>query len=317
MPSDSSGDIHQGYDRHVRLEQEDTWGTTPDSSWTAIPILGDGFGVKGERQLYQPNINVGGADTQVVIPDLQQPDGQMTTLPFPEVTQLLMDAALHREDDGDMYSYSAERYAPNDSIRLAGLVANTLTIQANGTGDGDVQIQIDWMGKSEESVTGLSDSDFEYSELTLVPFRFRDATYKTEDGTLYDIEEWSITVENNLREGPNHGGKRTFLLPRRRSISLELTKLAASDNYDQARREGLKPSFQATFVHPDGHTWSLNAPRCFVSQSADNAPADDTATTNPQLTVAKDPGEGYALQSTVDLGADAETEGDIAPTTSW
>jgi len=311
----------QGREEKFRMVREDSYGTLPGSpTWQDVPYLEDGLDLGGAREHYRPDLNVGvghQAD-QVVIPHRDTPDGALTTLPFPEIAGMLLDAGLERDPDGDLYSYQAEHYTPVDPRRYTGLVVNTLTITATGTGDGDVQFELDFMGRSQEADDSIAQSDFDYeASLTLVPFMFRDASLYLQDEEVADIEEWTLTVENDLAEGPIIGDHRGYIEAQGRSISLEMTKVHHNDGFRQAARDGLTVVFEADFSHPNGHYMSIKIPRLFVPETSE----DDTPSTlvkeSPTMEAARDSEYGYDIDWGVDLGPTTTTVADITTTSSY
>lgn len=313
---------YQGREEKLRMVREESYGSLPGSpSWQDMPFRGDGVGLGGSREHFRPDLNVGAGDQadQVVVVHRETPDGALTTLPFPETAAFLLDAGLERDTDGDLFSYQAEHYTPTDPRRYTGLVVNTLTITVSGTGDGDVEFDLDWMGRSEEADDNISASDVDYeSNITLVPFMYRDAALYLQGEQVSDIDEFTLTIENDLAEGPVVGDRRGYIEAQGRDISLELTKVHHNDGFRQAARDGLTVAFEAHFSHPvTGAIMNFEIPRLFVPSTEEDRTPSQLVKESPTMEAARDVEAGYDIKWAVDTGPTTTTWAEPTTTTDY
>jgi hypothetical protein len=292
MPGPKS---HGGWRRHVRIARngaDDAYGATIDApSWLWIPLLGDGMKAKATAPRYVPETNYGGDYLRhVAIHHRIVIAGDLSTLLWPEVTQFLLDMALLRVADDsspncqDLYGHVVEHHTPDDPRRTYGLVVNSMRLACTGTGDGEVVLTHSCIGQREEQVT-LETPD--YSGITPVPFMFRDARIEIDSAVVTDVEQFTLTVENNIGDAPLVGvggiGVRAHAIANLRVIGLELTKLNNSDRFNRAIREGNVVTFSARFTHPDGHLLQIILPELYVEESAEDGTPTKQATEAPKL----------------------------------
>jgi len=210
MPGPTS---HGGWRRHINMARnaaDEAYGSVPDAEeWHAIPILDNGFTLKATSPLYRPNLNIGKDWREhVAIPHSQVVQGDVTTLLFPEIAQYLLDAALLRVDDvdspnhQDVYGHVIDYFTPVDPRRYLGVVVNTLRLACTHTGDADAQVTLSCLGLREEEADALVETDFDYTGLSYVPFMADFATVAVNGVDVLDVENWTLTVENNIGEAP-------------------------------------------------------------------------------------------------------------------
>jgi hypothetical protein len=236
------------------------WGQCPtEPDWLAVPLYGDGFDLKARSPHFRPGTRFGGFRRALHLPEAQRVAGRLATLPWPEVTALLLEAALQRDAAGELGSYCADYYTPADPRRYAGVMVEELRISATGPGR-DLRLHLALMGRGEEPRPALSEADFDYGGLSPVPFGFEGAALSVGGVPATDVEAFSLQVRNNLAVGPNMGGRIAFLNAGPRAVSLELTSLARDSDANDAIRSGATLSFEATFSHPDGHALAISLP---------------------------------------------------------
>ncbi len=309
-----AGNPHHNYDRHLRLAIEETFGvvdpTTPD--WNVIPILGDGYKLFAESPRYFPEVNFGGWRRQVGIHYMHDLAGPHTMLAWPAATCYMLSAALDRDADGDLYSYTHDYYTPTDPRRSLGCVVETLAIRVMGSGDSDVQIETAWRGQRQAKNDALAVTDYDYSGLAAVPWMFRDAVLRIEAAVVIDIAEFTLNVNNNVEAGPNTGGYTAFLEAGRRFISLDLNKCNLDDDKNALIRAGGTMSFEAIFTHPLGHILQIQLPYLAVETSDESVSETEVSKETPLLQALST--EGNDIIWGCDLVDDGTTT--IAPLTS-
>jgi len=293
------GNVHHGYDRHVRIVREDNFGECPGApDWTETPVLGDGFKLKATNPRYFPETNMGGFRRSVGIPHQLVVEGGQTALAWPTTLSFLMHAGLDRDGNDDLYSYCIDHYTPADPRRYLGCAVETLTLRVSGTGDADVQIEAAWRSKLEQENNSLGSGDFSYAAVASVPFMFRDAHIQLATVDVVDVEEFSITVNNNVSQGPMgrtagvEFGTLAYLIAGGREISLELTKVNRSERLNDAIRSGGVMSFEAEFYHPDGHYFGVQLPVLALEESDETASRTDPTKEAPSFqAITNDAGE--------------------------
>ncbi len=333
MPGPAS---HGGWRRHIRIGPNaagDEYGATPSPlNWTWVPLLGDGMKLKATSPRYVPPTNFGeDYRRHVAVHHRQVVEGDITTLLWPEVTQLLLDMALRRvvaagANYQDLYGHVIEHHTPVDPRRHYGVVANGMRLVATGTGDNDVVLTLSCIGQREESV-GVQSPD--YSGITPSPFMLAHATIEIDSAVVSDVDAFTLTVDNDVRDAPlewnNAAGAavRAFSIADMRTVTLALTKLDNHARFNQAIRQGNNITFEALFRHPDGHILEIILPSLYVEESEEDGSPDTQAKVSPTLVArAADSGlyAGEDIVYGVDLGPVTSTLADItttaAPTTT-
>ena len=318
-----AGNVHHGARRHVRLVREDDFGQVPGApTWVDVPILGDGMKLKATSEPYSPDTNFGGfVDQRIAIQHKLDVAGGLTTLLWPQIAKALLDMALERDaaNGDDLYSYSFDHYTPADPRRYRGVVAETLRLSVSGTGDAETQISLDLRGQDEAENNTLAPADFDYSAIDLRPFMGPDATVEIDTVASFDVETWTLTVENTVAQGPYirkvgiHHSVVCYLIAGRRRISLELTRVNRQDEFNDAIRSATDISFEANFRHPEGHILQLQLPKLVVPASEEDGTPSQVAKESPRL-IAVANAAGNALVYGVDLAAGGTTT--LAPLTT-
>jgi len=288
---------HGGWRRHVRIcrcAHDAAYGAVPGApDWVWVPLLGDGMKTKATAPRYVPPTNYS-ADFRrhVAIHDRLVVGGTITTLLWPEIGDYLLDMALDRNAVPaspiyqDLSQYVIEHHTPPDPRRNRGCVCNRLTLTATGTGDNDVQVALDMLGRDEVEV-GLEVPD--YSGITPAPFMFGHAEIQIDSIHVMDIEQFTLTVENNISEAPFvyvdalGVAVRAHAIANQRVISLALTELNNDDRFNQAIRAGHDVTFQALFRHPNHDIFQLILPSCYIEESEENGDPTVQAKESPTL----------------------------------
>jgi len=317
---------HHNYDRHVRLSQEAAFGTVnPAPTWWSVPILGDGWKLKASNTPFFPETNLAGY-VRTAIQHSLVVEGGFTTLAWPEPLNYLLGMAFNRNPaDYDVYSHTADYLTPPDPRRYTGTVVETLAIRVTGTGDADVQLEFGLRARQEAGLDTLVIGDYDYSDLTCVPFMFRDAHLELDAVHIMDIEEFTINLDNSVSQGPyaRHVGLSPFglvayLVAGRRSITLDIGDACKDDRFNQVIRAPGVVSFEASFFHPDGHLWQIQLPMLIVESSDETASQSDP-TKEAGLLHAVAPcvgGTGGEIAWSVDLGPAGSTTTLAALTTT-
>ena len=278
------GHPHHNYDRHLRASREATFGVVnPSPSWQVLPILGDGYKLFDSSPRFVPETNVGGWREQVGIHHQHEIAGAHTMLAWPTPTCFVLSAALDRDADGDVYSYTHDYYSPADPRRALGAVVESLAIRVSGTGDSDVQIEATWRAKRQNENDALSEDDYDYSALAGVPFMFRDARLEINTVHVIDVSAFTLNLSNNIDVGPNVGGYVAYLIAGRREITLDVSKANISQQMADLIRDGGSISFEADFVHPEGHRLQIQLPVLAVETSDEAVSATEIAKESPTL----------------------------------
>jgi len=282
-----AGNWHRAWRRHLRICREEAWGQCPaDPAWQAVPLFGDGCTLRASNPHFSPETLFGGFRRSLHLSHVQLVEGELVALPWPEVTLLLMEMALG-DETGVPRSYCADLYTPADPRRWLGLMVERLDISVR-QGERDVLARLGLKGEAEEPNPALSESDFDYSAITPVPFTFDRATLSVDGTAITDAEAFALRLENDLSEGPNRLGRVAFLLPGKRAVSLELQGLDDSGAANEAVRQDLTLSFGAVFTHPAGHTFSIELPVLHAQSNREDAPPGELARTVLRLDAATD-----------------------------
>lgn len=301
----ADGTIHGARDRHLRLAREGTFGSAPaEPNWLCLPVPPGGWTVSGDREWSTPDTNMGGAATEVAVPGLLSARGKLSVPPYPEAAGFLLDAALERPAPDRLHSYCADHVTPVESRRYLGLTVRALTLSA--TAD-RVRVGLRFRGRDEVSETGVAESDFDYSNLTAVPFSLRGAHLEINDTDLGAVSGFTLRVDNDLRPGPNEGDRTAYMLAGRRTVTLRLDGLHGGDAVSRAARQGQSVSFSADFTHPAGHYMGLRLPRLLARRSDERAGSNGMARRTARLVAAEDPARGYDIDYGVDLAPGGTT----------
>ena len=252
-------DVHLGMERHTRVCAEQEWGVCPDSpDWHSVPVWGDGYGVRDRDVRYRPETACGGWRGHVNLSRMKQPTGQWTMPLYPEEAGFVLEMALSRQS-GQPSSYCIDLYTPDDPRRHTGCVVSRARLECSA-GAGPPLWNMWIAGGEEQPNGGLSDNDFDYSELSPVPFRFQGAEVQIDGAAATGVEACAVTIQNNLRTGPARAGRPAYLIAGNRTVSLDLKKVADEAALSSAVREGRSVSFSVTLAHPAGHLLTLDLP---------------------------------------------------------
>ncbi len=323
MPHELTGTPHHGRQRHVRMVAEGTYGTDPGSGHVAVPFIGDGFKLQVASEPYDPDSNFGGAvDPTINVSHKQDVAGQMTTLLWPEITQMLLDAALARTGAlEDLTSYWIDYYTPVEGRSFPGCVAQSLEINASGEGDGEVQLVLDWLARAEQANVGLTVNDFDYTGLTQRPFMYGDMTMRIDDVAYPDVLSWRFRCQNTIKAGPYQplAGQTLraipFAIAGGRQLTLELTSLHRNSVVREAVRGATRISAEARLVHPGGHNLQFQWPRLVPIRSDENSPPKEVAEQNPSFNCIAGPSGESAISYGMDLGPATTTLAGLTTTT--
>lgn len=290
---------HGGWRRHFRIArnaQNEPFGSVPAAlNWNYIPILGDGFKLKATSERFVPAYNYGGYRRAVAILHQHTVEGDITVHPFPQVALFLLDAAFLRGPAAginyqDTYAHVIDFLTPNDPRRYLGVNVESFTIANTGSGDGDTQFTLSCVAQSEREQGGLDEATFNYSGLSpFVPFMQSFARLWIDGVNVVDVEDWSLTLENNTERGPlgweeiDNLGLIQYAIAGRRTISLDLTELNNDQRMNDAIREGTNISFHARYYHPAGHVMEIQLPKLYVPESEEDGTPSQQARETPRL----------------------------------
>jgi len=326
---------HGGWRRHIRIARnaaDDAYGALPGAlDWQGLPLIDNGMSVKATAARYTPVTNYGGDFRRhVAVHHTQIVEGDITTLLWPELTQYLFDMALLRVADGaspnnqDVYGHVIDHYTPDDPRRYYGAAVNTLSLACSGTGDNDAQLTLSMVAQREVENDALAETDPDYSDLTMVPFMAGHAKLVIDGVTHIDVEQWTLTVENNIGDAPFIWSGdalmavRAHAIANLREVTLDLTSLNNDDRYNESIRDGSTVSFQATFTHPDGHIFQIILPSLYAEESPEDGTPDKQAVEAPKMiaqAAAAGTYEGEDIVYAVDLGPTTTTLAPITTTT--
>lgn len=318
MPG-APGNTHFNWRRLVAIAEEAVFGTDPGggpdgAGWTFVPILADGFKLKAESPRFRPDTNILGVQQAIAVHHQMVVAGSLTTLAFPQIITVLSDMALVRDATADdLSSYTLDYFTPPDPRSYLGTVAENMSVRVAGTGDADVQLDMGLRAQQEVEDDALAEADFTYTGDT-IPFMFRDARIFVDGVLVTNIDEFTLTIENNVAQGPMRRlvgpdgiarGCVDYLVAGRRLVTLDLTRLNYNDEFNEVIRDGGSLSFQARFIHPLGHNWEIQLPHV-VFESSDETTSGEEPT--------KEAPTGFALAVSPD--PDVVFEVDLGPTTS-
>ncbi|MCK4284471.1 MAG: hypothetical protein KAX44_09160 [Candidatus Brocadiae bacterium] len=296
-----AGKWHGARERRLRICREESWGCCPEEpSWSVVPVFGDGYKLKAANPHFRPATQFGGWKRSVHISHLQIVTGRFVTLPWPQVTGLLLEMALDREA-GALPSYCMDYCTPADPRRHLGVMVDDLDVIASAAGR-DVEFRFALQAAAEEANAGLTENDFDYSGISPVPFMFDRAALKLDGTPVTGVEQFTLRVKNSLAEGPNRGGTVAFLLAGQRAVSLEMRKLDDGDAFNAAVRTGGVIGFEATLLHPEGYCLCLELPVLHPEGGEEDAEPGRLARASLRMEAGTD-GEGNDISYTLDLGA--------------
>jgi hypothetical protein len=240
-----------------------------------------------EDVLFTPSTFLGGHAAPFHLSEGRRVAGRLTARLWPEAADLLLAAALERAG-GAMPSYCMDWYAPSGSRRFLGVLVSAMELAARGPGE--CALALDLIGRTEEEAASLGAGDFDYTGISPVPFAFRAASVALGGETLTDVEQFRLRVDNGLGAGPLHGGAVATMAPGKRSVQLELTKLADSEDLAAAVRDGTELAFSTALQHPAGHTLSVSLPRLRAESAMAHVRPGRLAREAATLHAAADPG---------------------------
>jgi hypothetical protein len=282
-----TGNWHAGWERHLRVCREDDWGQCPDEpAWQSLPVAPPGVGLKAENPRFRPATLYGGWRRTVQLPRGQVLAGRLGALLWLQRAETLLNMALERTD-GTPVSHTMDIYTPADPRRCLGIMVERMELRRRA-GDRDVPVLFDLVGREEEPNASLNADDFDYLDLSPVPFTFDGAAILLDSETLTGVESFALVVRNNLSAGPQSGGTISYLRAAHRAVSLELTKLADSAAVNAAVRESGTLSFQMALSHPEGHSLSLALPVLHPESAPETAEPGDLARTAVRMEAGTD-----------------------------
>jgi len=324
---------HGGWRRMQRIRRvaaHSAYGTVAGGAWYYIPRLGDGQKLKATAPRYTPDTEYGGFRRRVAIHHRFEVRGDFTGLMYPESALFLMDMALLRvgtagNDYEDIYQHVMDVFTPEDPRRYTGVIADTIRIRGSGTGDGEIQVTLGLIARSEAREASLDEATFEaaYDLLSLVPFMHGHARLYLNSALVTDVEDWTIEVNNNAAMGPltfQAAGHSyiSYAKANKRAITLALSELNNSDDFNAAIRSGVEMTFQVLATHPDGHIMQIILPRLAVEESdEDGTPSAQAKEAPRMIALEADSGiyEGEDIVYAVDLAAGGTTMLEMITTT--
>ena len=293
MPHGAGGNVHLGARRHIRFTPEVNFGEVAGiGDWVDIPYITDGFKLKATNPRYVPDTNYGGDYRRHLhICHRLELAGDFVTLPWPQVTQFLLDMALLRGADHDLNdSFVVDHFTPADPRRYTGAVAERLVISFDGTGDGAIQLRFGLRAQYEQENNALVETDFDYSALS-TPFMHANAAIHIAGAPapVTHIDSGTITIENNVAVGPYRRlaggpfGVTDYLIAQQRTISLEFARLNNVEQVNDWIRECGYGSFQFEAFHPAGHYMHIELPVIWPSESDEDGTPSQVAKENPRF----------------------------------
>jgi hypothetical protein len=258
--SGPSGQWHAAERRHLRVCREAAWGECPaEPDWTAVPIWGDGFRLRAVNSRFSPDTFYGGWRRSVLVSHFVQVGGTLVTQLRPETAAFVLGMALDRSPAGEAGSYALDFYTPAGPRRYLGAMAEAMRLELRAA-DGEAVLALRFRAKDERANDELSESDFDYSALGPVPFRFAGAQVSVDGAAVTGVERLLLEVRNNLAAGPNRLGRVAFLLAGRREVSVELAVSDDGPAFLEAVRDGAAVSLEAALRHPAGHRLTIALP---------------------------------------------------------
>lgn len=250
--------------QYLKIEKEVTWGTTVDSSWTGLPVEGDGYTIDLTNTYHTPSKKMGTREKQYKRLIAQDLAGTIRSEVWPSVAVALFEWALIVDSNGDLPSYSC-RWAtpwftdPNELyLTHSGVMVNTCTISCSQDAP-DLILEFDCIGYQE---TKESTAWAVPTMPSALPYIFQDASFELWNGAAYvvstSVESFSIEVANNLTPGP-HGSDKliTYLETGMQDVTGNTVVIYDCDTYNAWVREArtddtIIGKFKMTFSHPDG-----------------------------------------------------------------
>lgn len=235
-----------------QIGEEDVAYGTAATVFTGQPV--DEFSVGMENEAAQQDKHTGEIDDVFVDVVAQTLLGTMVTQIWPDNTAVMLAlAGLPRESDFDLKSFTMEFFdiAQAEYITQTGLKADSVEISASGD-DPKLKFSYDLIGQKE-----VTRASFSKPSLPSTPsFEFHDGAF-TIGGTLEtNIEEFTISISNNLRPSPPKDASRNikWLDAGRRQIEMSWvmrTDSTLASNYiNLVRTRDRSLSFVAAFDYP-------------------------------------------------------------------
>jgi len=278
---------HTARNRHLRICREENWGKCPaQPAWQCVPVSGDGYRPAAVAGLFAPATQFGGWRRAVLLEEAKDVRGEFVCLAWPQVTALLLGMALDRSGDA-LASYCLDYYTPADARRHLGAKVERMELVATSRSR-PLEIRLVLRGRAEEANATLTEGDFDYANISPVPFALGGTRVSVDGAELTGIEGFRLRVENHLVTGPPLAGAPAFLIAGRRTIALELSKSDDDAALKEALRAGTPVAFEAQFAHPEGHTLGAQLPRLHVVTNQDSAVAGELAGTVARMEAAAD-----------------------------
>lgn len=237
---------------YFQIEEESDWGTDPDSSQTGLAP--DEYSIELENDVLQQDKHTGEIDDVYVDIVGQMVRGSMSMQVWPDNTDLLLAiGGLPRNADYTIKSYSIQHYdrPKGEYLVHTGLKCDNLEITASGS-DPKLKFNYDMIGKAEAGAGSFNKPTLP----TSASFEFSDGIFTIGGGTEDNVEEFSISIANNLSpsEPKNTSRNIKWLDEGRRQIEVNFTihtDASMVNHYRQIVRNRTRSlAFIATFNYP-------------------------------------------------------------------
>ena len=290
--------------KHLRIDKESTWGEWVGSGLLYIPVLGDGYTVKGKADPYDPETGIFGYNRGPFGRLRKDISGDLTCLLQVGYLEKLFDWGIKRSAAYEAESYSAEFRDGVQGFRHTGLRANTFTF-AGDAENGDLSVAFALVGKDESQIsqfdiptvtadvaTGYVDADF---------FQFQDGDLlEVPDGTaLGTVQAFSIEVANNLTVGP--AGSDDMIIhasANRQVITGSVTLLYENDTEAAKLRAFTASSLDLNFN--DGTTdLQVTLPKLIWTDIPRDGAQSETLIETLNFEAEYSSGDGYAMTYTI------------------
>jgi len=176
-----------GKDTVVRFAQEANWAQLPSSGWQQVGCLHAKVSLSGRADSYETSQAAEAGPEYAV--------ARLEAAPDAANLEALAAAALSRDSDGELGSYTLEVSDAAGARRVLGALARRFRLRA-GIARPVLEFSFEWVGRNCESAAAFASAGGARG------FAFQGSSCLV-DAAPVDLKEFSLSVNNNIFPGPS------------------------------------------------------------------------------------------------------------------